>query len=389
MQLDARDAVAQVDQRRAGISADHAVAGAERSDARQTRCSRDWLVTLCCRIVTLRAMVAVPGCCAAGQHRLDHRADALTRLLHALHGVGDAHRVPHFKRSHLPVEAGAHGAVDAGGGVGDLRQAVRRVVPQPRQQLPVEARCLVLLLIPAQKHPQPLRQRLRVLRHFERRQLRLRRRLILERLQVQHQADVLAIRAALLLVEAAAGLVAQPLALEHGFEKRRQRRLTACILLCFGEVPRHMRQDVEPHHVRQPEGAGARPADGGAGQRVHLLDGQVFFLHHAQRLQDDEDADAVGDEVRRVAREDDFLAEVLIGEAGKRLHRRRIGVRSGNDLHQPHVARRIEEVRAEPAAAQARQAARPQSSQPACRWCWWSGRRAAAHAALRVPAVAA
>ena len=113
-----------------------------------------------------------------------------------------------------------------------------------------------------------------------------------------------------------------------------------------------MRQHVQAHHIGQAEGAGARPANGRAGQRVHLFDGQAFVLHQAKRLQHDEDADAVGDEVRRVAGEDHFLAETLVGETRATPSRGRIGFRRGNDLHQPHIARRIEEVGAEPAAAQ-------------------------------------
>ena len=44
------------------------------------------------------------------------------------------------------------------------------------------------------------------------------------------------------------------------------------------------------------------------------------------------------------------LAQVQIAEVRDRLHRRRISVRRGDKLQQPHVTRRIEEVGAEPVA---------------------------------------
>ncbi len=354
MQFDAGDAITQIDERGAGVAAHDAMAGAEIRDARDACWARDWLVALTRRVVTGCAVFAIPGSRAARQHRLDDRADALARRLHAFHGVADAHRIPHLEWAELPVVTGAHRTIDAGRRVGDLRQAVGRVVPQPRQQLPVEARGLVLLLVAAQGACAAARERLHVLCHLERRQLRLRRWLIFERLQIEHQAHFLAICAALLLVKAAAGLVAQPLALQHRFKKRRECRPGRLRpALPWRSSAPHAR-GCPAHHVRQPEGAGARKANGGAGQRIHLLHAQTLFLHHAECLQDEEGADAVGDEIRRVASADDLFAEVLIEETGKRRHRRRIGIRAGNDFHQAHVTRRIEEVRAEPAAAQFR-----------------------------------
>ena len=75
-------------------------------------------------------------------------------------------------------------------------------------------------------------------------------------------------------------------------------------------------------------------------------------LHQANRIAHRERADAVRDEVRRVVRVDDRLAQPQIAEVLDRGHIGRIGVRRRDNLKQPHVARRIEEVRAEPVAAQ-------------------------------------
>ena len=107
-----------------------------------------------------------------------------------------------------------------------------------------------------------------------------------------------------------------------------------------------------PTRSVKPEGRHLRPADGASGQRVHFLDAEVHLLHQAHDVQRGERADAIGDEVRRVLGVHHALAEVQIAEVRDGLHRRGIGVGSGNQFQQPHVARRVEEVRAEPAAAE-------------------------------------
>ena len=66
----------------------------------------------------------------------------------------------------------------------------------------------------------------------------------------------------------------------------------------------------------------------------------------------DVDANAIGDEVRGVAGIDDRLAQATIGKIGDGGNGRRIGLRGGDDLEQPHVARRVEKVGAEPGAAE-------------------------------------
>ena len=60
----------------------------------------------------------------------------------------------------------------------------------------------------------------------------------------------------------------------------------------------------------------------------------------------------VADEVRRVLGDDDALAEMMIGEVGDRGDDGGIGLRRRNQLEQPQVARRVEEVRAQPVAAE-------------------------------------
>ena len=115
------------------------------------------------------------------------------------------------------------------------------------------------------------------------------------------------------------------------------------------EVGGDVGEDVDADEIGEAKGSGAGPAEGGAGERVHFFDGEALLEHEVGGVEHDGDADAVGDEVGRVVREDDLLAEDAIGEGGKGGDDGGIGVGGGNDFEQAHVARRIEEVRAEEA----------------------------------------
>ena len=113
-----------------------------------------------------------------------------------------------------------------------------------------------------------------------------------------------------------------------------------------------MAENVESDEIAEAEGAGFGPADCGSGEGIDFFDAEVHFLHYAHDVEHGEGADTVGDEVGRVFGAHDALAEVEIAEAGDRFHRGGVGVGGGNDFEQPHVARRVEEVRAEPRAAE-------------------------------------
>ena len=170
---------------------------------------------------------------------------------------------------------------------------------------------------------------------------------VFERGEIENEALVFAIGAANLFVEALAGFVAEPAALEKFFENGG--KSTACDTL--RKVGGDVGEDVDADEIGEAEGAGARPADGGAGQRVDLFDGESLLEHQVGGVEHDRDADAVGDEVGRVVREDDLLAEEAISESGESGDDGGIGFGCGDDFQQTHVARRIEEVRAEEAAA--------------------------------------
>ena len=75
------------------------------------------------------------------------------------------------------------------------------------------------------------------------------------------------------------------------------------------------------------------------------------MLHQAHYVQDRKCADAVGNKVGSVLGEDNTLSEANVGEPGNRFQQRAVSFGGGNNLKQPHVARRVEEVGSEPAAA--------------------------------------
>src|SRR6266545_3200469 len=62
--------------------------------------------------------------------------------------------------------------------------------------------------------------------------------------------------------------------------------------------------------------------------------------------------DVIADEVGRIFRNHYALAKMPIGEFGDHRQDRRIRVRCRDDLEQPQIARRVEEVRPEPLAAE-------------------------------------
>ncbi len=108
-----------------------------------------------------------------------------------------------------------------------------------------------------------------------------------------------------------------------------------------------MSQNVDAHHVRQPESSRPRPANRLPGQRVHFFNRQPLLQHQVRRVEHHRNADAIGNKVRRIVGKHHLLAQPEVGKCGKRAHHGRIALRSRNHLQQPHIARRIEEVRPE------------------------------------------
>ncbi len=107
----------------------------------------------------------------------------------------------------------------------------------------------------------------------------------------------------------------------------------------------HMRERVQPDHIRCAECRALRPADGRPGQRIDGIEAQTE-LHAMMHRQHREHADAIGDEIGRVLGADDAFAERGGEEAFELIHH--LGPCAGvrDQLHQMHVARRIEKMHA-------------------------------------------
>ena len=151
------------------------------------------------------------------------------------------------------------------------------------------------------------------------------------------------------LVETLTGLGADPAArhklLDNG--RQREQRPRFVVRQSLGKVADDVGEDVDAGDVDGAERCALRPADRGTRDRVDLLDREpaggpgAKDLHHAVQ------ADVIGDEVGRVLRNHHTLAEPMVGERGYRLDHLGIGRGRGDDLEQPQIPRRIEEVGAE------------------------------------------
>ena len=149
-----------------------------------------------------------------------------------------------------------------------------------------------------------------------------------------------------LLVEAGTGLLAQRALLDQAADdgRRRVARIERIVLQVVLQRLDDVGHGVEAHDVRGAERARARAAQLLAGEVVDEVIAEAELLGFDDRRQHAGDADAVGDEIRGVLRAHDALAErrgdegfQLVEDLGTRRRRR-------DQLHQAHVARRVEEV---------------------------------------------
>ena len=118
-----------------------------------------------------------------------------------------------------------------------------------------------------------------------------------------------------------------------------------CLRQCKAQRRIDMRLQVQPDDVEQIEYAGLWEAAWLAHDCIRFFDGQSQAARRIDCALDPEDANAIGDEARRVLRSHDHLAEFQVGElshGGNGLGPR---LRPGHDFQQTHVARRVEEMR--------------------------------------------
>ena len=161
---------------------------------------------------------------------------------------------------------------------------------------------------------------------------------------------VLAAAASIETIEAALALAADGALGDHAVDERhvadgRMER----IVLAQGraEARRDMRHEVEADEVDQSEDAGLGNAHRPSHDGIGLLDREaaVHRFQHAE-LQP-VDAEAVGDEARAVLAGDNGFTQNDIAEPDDARQDGRVGLGARDDFEQPHVARRIEEMRDE------------------------------------------
>ena len=112
-----------------------------------------------------------------------------------------------------------------------------------------------------------------------------------------------------------------------------------------------MRQHVYAGDIHRAKRRAPGAADRGSRDGVDLFDRVLAAGQRAKRQDHTMEPEVIGDEVRRVFRNDDAFAQPVIRELPDGLDDRRIRVRCRNQLEQMQIAGRVEEVRAEPRSA--------------------------------------
>ena len=274
------------------------------------------------------------------QRRVRHRLAGGDVFVDPLRNLRPAGCLPGLERTDVPAVAPAHRKVDIARRACDVREEERGVVEQV-----------------AMDGPEELRLRIAARTQFGE--------FLAWGLELEDRGDVLADCAcsgdilgfcrvehenvlAHLAEETRPGLLAQcPLA-----EQRLQhwRRVEVAVPRVFRQAVAHRFDDVI-HRVQADDIGGAvggalRMADGRSGQRIDHVIAELELRRMVHRREHREDADAIADEVRRVLRVDDALAERRREErleAGQHGGQR---LRAGDQFDEVHVARRIEEVHA-------------------------------------------
>ena len=133
------------------------------------------------------------------------------------------------------------------------------------------------------------------------------------------------------LVKTASGFFAEPSACEHFVHERRKSELRASALRePHGQVVCDVHENVEAGNVDSTKCGALRPADRGACHRIDLLDRVPAGGERLKNADEAMHGDMIGDESRRVLRDDDVLAEPPISELAHCGDDCRVGVcRSG------------------------------------------------------------
>ena len=109
-----------------------------------------------------------------------------------------------------------------------------------------------------------------------------------------------------------------------------------------------MGQHVDAGDIHRAKRRAAGPAERRTRDGIHFFDGVLAARNRIERPGHAIERDVIADEVRRVLGDDDALAEMMVGEIPNGLDDCRLGLRRRDQLEQAQVARRVEEMRAEP-----------------------------------------
>ncbi len=231
MDLEAQDAVAEVEEARRVVARDLPALPAHLIEREDHRVDAHRLVLLAygAELELLRPFGLVEALVAALQHLPDPRADLDAEPFHLLSGLGDAEEVPGAEGAGLVGEAPLHRVVDVLQRVADLGYPPRGI-GHVRQQRVAEEPRVPVVLGPVHEEAEPRAEVALALRLPCYRHLRVLGGLVLERLQVQDVEDGLAVSLAPL-VEAPAGLVAEEVLLDHLLELRGRLELLARLVL--------------------------------------------------------------------------------------------------------------------------------------------------------------
>ncbi len=339
--LEARDAIAEVDQRGPeGVLHDPSLLLQVRQQDRGLWAPHGLVATRAeIEVEAVNPFLLVKAALSLGQHALHDRWHLHAGSFHLLDARGDPDRVPGLERAHRPVEAPLHGVVDVDHIVRDLADALRRVNQRRGRGFPGDGRGAVLAV---EQISQPLAHVGHALGRLHRIEQGPRRGLEGHGLVVQGKG-----LAVFLLVEPDLGLQAKPSVRDHLAHEFGQYEGVAFVVVGQGVVAvlRHVGERVQTHEVRGLEGcrlgtAHSRPEDG-----VDLFDRVVPRQHQLNGLHHAVDTDAVGHEVRGVLAHDHALAQHIGAQGHPGVHDLWVGVFALHDLEQFHEAHRVEEVR--------------------------------------------
>ena len=219
-----------------------------------------------------------------------------------------------------------------------------RVGQRREERIPNIAGVAVLIGL-ADEEAQPRPQVALHLGCFDDGKLGILRRLVFQRLEIDHIKDgfPIALRP---LIESAASLQSEQTSLEHALEGHRDEQLLAeWVFRDQGiEVLCHADRNIQADLVHEPEGGGIGATDQRPGERIHLLDTIAVLQRIADRLLTAVAAETIGDKVWRAFSDHDPFAQYTLAERAHVFRDLGIGICRRDDLKELEIARWVKKV---------------------------------------------